>query len=142
MRKRVISWVFRYSPLKNTKNRISAKNSGEYIFDPFLVFKTDPVFLFWAPFSVSWPQKSGHCRAKFRDEFRKVRFLRISLLPGSILEPPGTISEPPGLDFGASGPCFGAILHKPGEKAPNVRIPKNGRDFPCFFKKIRPFSEL
>ena len=74
---------------------------------PFWPPKRTPFFrfghLFPSPARKN-PQKSGHCHAKFRDKFRKVRFLPISLLPGSILEPPGTISEPPGLDLGASGP--------------------------------------
>ena len=120
---------------KTRKIRNSAKISGQSISDPFLASKTDPVFLFLAPFSVSWPRKSGNFRAKCRDKSRKVRFSPILLLPGSILEPPGTISEAP-------GPDFGAILHKPGQEVRKLRIPKNRRDFPWFYDENPPFSLL
>ena len=117
VRKRVIPWVFRHSPLKNTKNPEFSKISGKLISDPFLASKTDPISPFWAPFSVSCPPKSAKIRTFPGTNSGKLGFYRFHCfrrafrgrswsLRGRFRSLRASISEPP-------GPDFGAILHKP-----------------------------
>ena len=76
----------------------------EIYFRPLFGLQNGPRFSAFGTFFRLLSAKIRKSPRKIPDKFRKVRFLPILLLPGSILEPPGTISEPPGLDFGASGP--------------------------------------
>ena len=131
---------------KTRKIRNSPKISGKSISDPFLASKTDPVFPFWAPFSVSWPQKkrknpdiSGHNAGT---NSGKLGFYRFYCFRGRSWHPRGRFRSLRGSISEAPGPDFGAILHKPGQKVRKVRIPENGRDFPWFYDEIPPFSLL